>query len=78
MYELDPGPHDWGSSWEGLTQTRPALLPNAGAFREVGSEEPRTQGFWVTTVELLLFPEYSRYSVVPPDPQADRLSALHP
>ena len=21
-----PGPHDWGSSWEGLTQTRPALL----------------------------------------------------
>ena len=29
-----PGPRDWGSSWEGLTQTRPALLSNAGALRE--------------------------------------------
>ena len=28
-----PRPHHWGSSWEGLTQTRPALLPYAGALR---------------------------------------------
>ena len=41
--------HDWGSSWEGLTKTRPALLLHAGALREVGSEEPRTRGFRILT-----------------------------
>ena len=36
-----PGPHDWGIQLGGLglTQTRPALLPYAGALR--GSEEPK-------------------------------------
>ena len=33
LYSLNPGPHYWGSCREGLTQTRPALLPYAGAPR---------------------------------------------
>ena len=34
LYRAHPGPHYWRSTWEGLTQTRPALLPYAGALRE--------------------------------------------
>ena len=49
LYRARPGPHDWGSSWKGLTQTRPALLPYARALRERGSEKPRTRGFRVPT-----------------------------
>ena len=32
-----------------MTQTRPALLPYAGALRGVGCEEPRTRGVRVST-----------------------------
>ena len=36
-----PGPHNWGSTWEGLTQTRPALLPYAGGLR---GSVPKSRG----------------------------------
>ena len=37
LYRARPGPHDWDSGREGLTQTRPALLPYA-EFRR--AEDP--------------------------------------
>ena len=47
-----PGPTDTTvgrSSWEGLTQTRPAGPPLRRGSTGVGPEEPRTRGFLVPT-----------------------------
>ena len=43
------GPHDWGSSWEGLTQTRRALLPAQGALRVWAPKSRGPRGVWVFT-----------------------------
>ena len=91
QYRARPGPHDWGSSWEGLTQTRPGLLPYAGALRVVGSEELRTRGFRVprfgvlvgsfnnSCLSVLAFPHFHLTRLRDGDPSHTGLSVLvHP
>ena len=41
LHRSNPGPHDRGSSWEGLTQTHPAVPPTQKAR---GSGSPRVGG----------------------------------
>ena len=61
LHMAHAGPHYWGSSWEGLTQTRPALLPYAGALRAWvpksrgpgGSGSPRV-GAWIVAFLVVL------------------------
>ena len=60
QHDLYPGPHGWGYSWEGLTQTRLAL-PYAGAPR-CGYEEARTPGFrvWEQIQERFIGTNYQK------------------
>ena len=44
LYRLNPGPHCWGPSREGLTQTRPALLTSAEGLLGGGSGRAEDRG----------------------------------